>query len=217
MRFTSLIAFAAFPPLVAIACSSTSSGNATGSDASADVSASSSGSSGTSGSSSSGSSGTSGTSGTSGSSGSSGTSGSTSSGGTDAGGDGAVQCTGDTTLAYAKCVEADAGTAGNQIQDYGSTTATITSQNGDYAQGIPASYDIPCVRVKVGATVTWTGNFTTHPLRPAECNPTTGDKIAAFNGPGLTTSMVMTTPGIYGFQCLVHSSGGMKGVVIVTP
>ena len=69
-----------------------------------------------------------------------------------------------------------------------------------------------CVSIKAGSSVTWNGNFVTHPL-------------AAFNGdmpsPIVTTTAGMTytakfqKAGVYGFHCLQHPA--MLGAVRVMP
>jgi len=208
---------AALPTLLAIACSSSSSSPATGGDASADGASSSGASSGTSGASSgtsgtsSGSSGTSsGSSGTSGTSGASGTSG-------DSGADAAPFCPTTTKPDFAHCIEADAGTGGPAFVDYGATDAVVTMVTGDYTSGTPSYYDPPCIKIKAGQQVSWSGIFATHPLRPAPCNTTTGDQIPSISAPATRTtqSLKMTTPGTYGFTCMVHGTAGMNGVIVV--
>ena len=69
-----------------------------------------------------------------------------------------------------------------------------------------------CVSIKAGSSVTWNGDFVTHPL-------------AAFNGsmpsPIVTTNAGMTYPtkfqtaGVYGFHCVKHPA--MMGAVRVMP
>ncbi len=114
---------------------------------------------------------------------------------------------------FAKCVEADAGTAGNPFQDFGATDALVNMVTGDYNAGVPSTFDIPCIKIKVGQKVTWQGNFTTHPLIAAPCNPA-GNTIPT-GGPGIGTAVLnVTTAGIYGFQCQIHTGQGMKGVIV---
>lgn len=203
MRITSLLALASFP-LIAFACSSSSGGPdatpTTGGDAATDATSPSTDSGGNP------------------NPGPDASDLDTSVPGTDSGGkDSAASdgdtCTGPTTVDYAKCIEADAGGTGNTFQDFGATPANVVMIDPDYAAGTPAAYDPPCIKIKVGQKVTWGGSFATHPLRPAPCNPTTGDQIPTISG-GTLATLTMTTPGIYGFQCLVHSSGGMKGVIV---
>ncbi len=69
-----------------------------------------------------------------------------------------------------------------------------------------------CVTIKAGDSVTWNGNFVTHPL-------------AAFNGAspspipnvssGATTTVKFPSAGVYGYHCTIH--GSMIGAVKVTP
>lgn len=70
-----------------------------------------------------------------------------------------------------------------------------------------------CVEIKAGESVTWTGNFATHPLQADE-----GDKpnpIASANLASSSATVTFPTAGTFGFKCQVHSS--MIGAVLVTP
>jgi plastocyanin len=77
------------------------------------------------------------------------------------------------------------------------------------------------VRVAPGATVTWTGDFGTHPLRSAA-----SAEPYSHNGTvGTTTSFdhAFATPGVYRFYCAVHGVllgdnqvAGMSGEIVVT-
>lgn len=128
--------------------------------------------------------------------------------------DAAPVCNGPTTVDYAKCIELDAGGTGNTFQDFGASPANIVMLDPDYAAGTPAAYDPPCIKIKVGQTVTWGGNFATHPLRPGACNTATGDQIPSISAGSTPVTLTMTTAGVYGFQCAVHTSAGMKGVIV---
>jgi plastocyanin len=83
----------------------------------------------------------------------------------------------------------------------------INFDNGNF------TYAPQCVRVQVGQTLTFTGNFTMHPLIQ-QCGP------AAVLGQntGTTASYVFSTPGTYGFYCGVHGlpdGEGMAGAIEV--
>ena len=70
-----------------------------------------------------------------------------------------------------------------------------------------------CITVKAGDSVTWTGNFMTHPLDAFNGdapNPISGNTPS--NG---TVVVKFPAAGNYGFHCKIHAS--MLGVVQVTP
>ncbi len=64
-----------------------------------------------------------------------------------------------------------------------------------------------CLQVKVGQTVTWTGNFTIHPLAPLG-----GDAPNPISATGTTT---FPGAGTFGYTCTSHSS--MRGAIRVVP
>jgi plastocyanin len=81
-----------------------------------------------------------------------------------------------------------------------------------------SSSDLRCIKIKVGATVGFTGNFTTHPMKSANGdapNPFDG-ALAAVSNPGTAeeqTNVEFTKPGTFGYTCSVHPK--MTGAVIV--
>lgn len=68
-----------------------------------------------------------------------------------------------------------------------------------------------CVKVKVGQTVTWTGDFATHPLAPF--NGDASNPIVI--GTAGTSKITFPVAGTFGFHCLNHPS--MLGAVQVVP
>jgi len=68
-----------------------------------------------------------------------------------------------------------------------------------------------CVKVKVGQAVTWTGDFSFHPLAPF--NGDTPNPITT--GSGGTSKVTFPTAGTFGFHCLTHPA--MQGAVQVVP
>jgi plastocyanin len=80
-------------------------------------------------------------------------------------------------------------------------------------------YDPPCLSVRAGTTVTFTGapdagGFLVHPLVQA-CGPA---PALASGDAGTTASFVLTVPGIYGYYCLDHGSpagASMSGAIEV--
>jgi len=99
---------------------------------------------------------------------------------------------------------------------------------GDYMSGstvtFPASatdvsYTPKCLKVTAGATVTFNGDFTLHPLEPSTKRGTlTGNPITS-TGTGTTKGFVFPTAGYYAYYCMTHGpsdgAAGMVGVIWV--
>lgn len=77
-----------------------------------------------------------------------------------------------------------------------------------------------CVKVSVGTVVSWSGNFTQHPLTGGETpTPDAGSPItvAAAGVTGNdTVDVTFDTAGAYPYYCVIHT-GSMTGVVYVVP
>jgi plastocyanin len=72
-----------------------------------------------------------------------------------------------------------------------------------------------CMKVQVGQTVTWAGDFTSHPLEPL--GGTAGTPITAKNSGGVTThTATFTAAGTYGYHCTAHQAS-MRGAIFVVP
>ncbi len=76
-----------------------------------------------------------------------------------------------------------------------------------------AQYSTPCMTVRVGQSVTWTGGFTTHPLEPA--NGDANNPIVLTKGVA-TKSFAFPAAGTFGFECQNHP-GLMRGAIRVIP
>lgn len=72
-----------------------------------------------------------------------------------------------------------------------------------------------CVRVAAGTTVTWTGSFTSHPLKGGE-SPDIDDAspITAADQTGAAASVTFDTAGDFPYFCNFHF-GSMQGVIYV--
>lgn len=100
---------------------------------------------------------------------------------------------------------------------YVSSTTTISFS------GTAAAYTPNCVKVSAGTSVTFTGDFSTHPLEPSALRGTlTGNPITTTGGlpdGGTSKSFTFPTPGFFAYYCDVHgpsdSGAGMVGVVWV--
>ena len=80
-------------------------------------------------------------------------------------------------------------------------------------------YSPSCVRVRVGARVTFSGSFSSHPLSGSP-RSVGGTNPIPLTNTGTSVVVPFTTPGFYSFYCMFHGSvagTGMSGVVQVTP
>ena len=75
------------------------------------------------------------------------------------------------------------------------------------------AYSPASLTVKVGDTVTWEGDFGTHPLvSGANCGEPDGQFS---NASGSTYSHTFMAGGTYPYYCNVHCTVGMKGMITV--
>jgi len=77
----------------------------------------------------------------------------------------------------------------------------------------PVQYSPPCMKIKAGQSVTWTGSFTNHPLEAM--NGDAGNPIKPTTM-GTTVTVAFPTAGTFGFDCANHPSI-MKGAILVVP
>jgi plastocyanin len=97
-----------------------------------------------------------------------------------------------------------------------SPTATITF-------GDRFVYDPACLHVKVSTAVTWTGDFSVHPLQGGTVSgstlqPDPTNPISAGTTPDAgSLTVTFDQAGPFGYYCEEHVMIGMKGAVFVTP
>ncbi|HEY4395925.1 MAG TPA: hypothetical protein VGP64_17795 [Polyangia bacterium] len=99
------------------------------------------------------------------------------------------------------------------------TESTYVSNMTQIAFGgtLGLAYSPSCLKVAPGTTLTYSGDFSTHPLTPSVTRSTPGNPIVSTSS-GTTASFTFTTPGFYGYFCLVHGDEegeGMSGVIWV--
>ena len=96
--------------------------------------------------------------------------------------------------------------------DYTTTGTTITFPAG----ATDFNYSPKCLKVASGASVTFSGEFSSHPLDPSDLRGTlTGNPIMLTNT-GTSASFTFTTPGFYAYYCQFHGADNgqfMDGVV----
>jgi hypothetical protein len=78
-----------------------------------------------------------------------------------------------------------------------------------------------CALIRPGQSVSWVGDFTTHPLGPYDDRldgGTTGSPINIGSASGNTTVTInFPTPGIYGYWCQVHMRMMMGAIEVQAP
>jgi plastocyanin len=114
-------------------------------------------------------------------------------------------------------VVADSGAA-----DTGSTPATLNGCSAaDYVDRTGASADRTvtwgfnqtpkCMKIAAGQTVTFNGDFTTHPL--VEKGGDTPNPFSSPQGSGGTRTVAFPNAGDYGYECAIHPT--ILGAVLV--
>jgi plastocyanin len=83
------------------------------------------------------------------------------------------------------------------------------------------NYSQPCIKIKVGTKVAWTGDFASHPLSPFKTFGTQPNPIVETSSGG-SAEVTFSTAGEYGYYCSFHGSeallsGGMCGGIFVVP
>ncbi len=127
---------------------------------------------------------------------------------------------------------ASGGTAGASGGAGGAAAVTLCSCTETAAKDLTAqsavtitfsccSYDQPCIKVKAGTKVTWSGSFSSHPLAPFASLGTLPNPTPATTSGG-SVEATFSTPGAYGYFCTSHGSeaatgGGMCGGIFVVP
>lgn len=123
--------------------------------------------------------------------------------------------------------QSDAGSDAGEVDSGGDAAAAIngcttftdmTADGGAItgpATATPAQYSPNCVHVKVGQSVTWSSDFSNHPLVPTAGVGTQPNPITA-TSTGTTVTITFPAAGTFAYNCGIHSST-MLGAVEVTP
>jgi plastocyanin len=112
-----------------------------------------------------------------------------------------------TPITFARC-----GTVGTPYLDLTSSTATTIT----FPAGGSDAYSLPCVRVRLGQSVTFQGTFQSHPVKQA-CGPVSGGVPTTSSGSSLTVVLDRAL-GTFGYYCTNHGSSsgsGMSGAIDV--
>jgi plastocyanin len=101
----------------------------------------------------------------------------------------------------------------------GCSTATAQDETAKSAVTITVSgftYNPACIKVKTGTTVTFSADFTVHPLAPETSVSDPSNPVKAVST-GTSSDVVFASAGFYGYFCTHHVSLDMCGAVYVVP
>ncbi|MFO0679789.1 MAG: hypothetical protein U0169_24910 [Polyangiaceae bacterium] len=98
----------------------------------------------------------------------------------------------------------------------GVSNVPVTFPNGNF------TYAPKCIKVSVGASVDFAGNFASHPMSGGSVvggveTPASGGPFVPTTNFGTSRSFVMTTAGTYPYYCIPHGTIGESGAVFVVP
>jgi plastocyanin len=131
-----------------------------------------------------------------------------------------------TTGAAGQAPGGSTGTAGGSGGSVAFTAVDPCPTEADYDAGTAISfpsgglnYSPKCLKVSRGATVTFSGTFSSHPLRKSAMRGNTTSNPIVDTDTGTSTTVTFPASGFYAYYCLYHgldSSGdNMAGVVWV--
>ena len=106
-----------------------------------------------------------------------------------------------------------------------SAVSYVTGQTaivfGNIGPGGAPAYDPKCLKVPLNTTVTFSGDFSVHPLAPSPSRGTLGGNPITATTTGTGRRITFANPGFYAYDCTVHgvADGGagnaMTGVIWV--
>jgi len=97
-------------------------------------------------------------------------------------------------------------------------TDYVTGSTINFGGTLGFNYDPDCLKVAAGATVTFSGDFVTHPLTPSAMRGDPANNPIVNMSSGTTASFVFPNPGFYAYLCNFHGSDDgqfMAGVIWV--
>jgi plastocyanin len=109
------------------------------------------------------------------------------------------------------------GDGGGGVEICGCSEATAqdltaqTSVTVSFGGAVGLAYSPKCILVAPGTSVSFEGEFSTHPL---SATVGSGNPITHTTS-GTTASFTFNDPGSFGYQCDVHFASGMCGAVYV--
>ena len=126
-------------------------------------------------------------------------------------------CGDDDTSSPASTTTPDAGTSTSTTAVNGCTAYTdLTAQTATtitFPTGAsPAQYSQPCIKVKVGTAITFSGSFSSHPLGPSGGD--TPNPITAGSS-GTSATFTATAVGTFGYHCGFHPTVMLGAIEVV--
>jgi plastocyanin len=117
------------------------------------------------------------------------------------------------------------GAGGGAPQDVNGCSASgakdeTASSNVTVTFGSSLTYSPACIKIKKGSKVTFSGDFTLHPLQAGTVDtsemmhPDASSPIKETNT-GMSKAFTFSDSGTFGYYCENHFSVGMKGAVVV--
>lgn len=117
------------------------------------------------------------------------------------------------------CVDPNGCTPANATDLTAMSMVTV-----NFGGGLGNAYAPRCIKVSVGAKVTFSGSFVDHPLQAGRVSA--GIEIPTFGGTpfptspgsqsvGTSTTYTMNAAGVFPYYCVPHGGGGMNGAVFV--
>jgi plastocyanin len=76
-------------------------------------------------------------------------------------------------------------------------------------------YAPKCIVIKSGTTVTFSGDFASHPLAGGVDGTKDPSSPITATNTGMSKDFVIAAGGAYGYYCEFHQAGGMKGAIFV--
>lgn len=107
----------------------------------------------------------------------------------------------------------------------GCDPATATDMTGqstvkiNFGGALGLVYAPPCIKVSPGTSVSFSGDFSFHPLRGGTVvgfmvTPDAGSPIQPTNA-GVSASFTLPNAGSFGYYCNFHATSGMAGAIFV--
>jgi plastocyanin len=97
-------------------------------------------------------------------------------------------------------------------------TDYVTGTTINFGGAVGLNYDPKCLEVAAGTTVTFSGDFVSHPLVPSAMRGDPPNNPIVNMSDGTTASFVFPMPGFYAYLCNFHGSDDgafMSGVIWV--
>jgi plastocyanin len=97
-------------------------------------------------------------------------------------------------------------------------SAYVSGTTVNFGGALSANYDPKCLKVPAGTTVTFSGDFSMHPLTPSAMRGNTTDNPIVNMSAGTTATVTFPNAGFYAYLCNFHGSDNgtfMTGVVWV--